>query len=94
MLALEWTAAGSGVVIALTSVVAVLIWRDGRRKDRETRQRDHEAQIGDRILESARREFSTKEELGGLKSTLAGLGALGLLIAGLAVWDKLSPDDD
>jgi hypothetical protein len=45
--------------------------------------------MGDRILDSARREFSTKEEVGGLKSSLIGLGVIGLVIAALAVWEKL-----
>ncbi len=50
--------------------------------------------MGDRILDSARREFSTKEEVGGLMSNLIGLGLIGLVAAALVVWDKLSPDDE
>jgi len=71
----------------------VLTWRENRRKDRENRQREHETEVGDRILDSARREFSTKEEVGSLKSNLIGLGVLGLIVTGLVVWDKLGGDD-
>lgn len=81
-------------MLALTSLVAVFTWRENRRRDRESRQREHETEMGDRILDSARREFSTKEEVGGLKSNLIGLGVVGLAITALVVWDKLSPDDD
>jgi hypothetical protein len=87
--AAQWVEAAATVVVALSSIVAVLTWRDQRRKDREASQRDHETQMGDRILDSARREFSTKQEVGGLKSSLIGLGVIGLVIAALAVWEKL-----
>ena len=93
MIVAEWIATGAAVLLALTSLVAVITWRENRRRDRETRQREHETEMGDRILDSARREFSTKEEVGGLKSNLLGLGVMGLLVAGLVVWDKLSSAD-
>ncbi len=90
----NWIATGAAVLLALTSLVAVITWRENRRRDRENRQREHETDMGDRILDSARREFSTKEEVGGLKSNLIGLGVVGLVVAALVVWDKLSPDDE
>lgn len=41
--------------------------------------------MAERIIESARKEFAPKEELGGLKSNLIGAGVLALLI-GLAIY--------
>jgi hypothetical protein len=82
MIIAEWLAAGAAVVLALTSLVAVITWRESRRRDRD-------AQMENRIMESARKEFTPKEEVGGLKSNLIGFGVIGGAIAALVVWNKL-----
>lgn len=96
MAAAEWVAAGAACVLALTSIVAVFTWRENRRRDREVRQRENENEneMSDRILSAARREFRAKDEVGGLKSTLIGIGVVGLIGAALVVWDKLTPGGD
>lgn len=82
MLAATWVLAGATALIALTSLIAVLTWRENRRREREDQQ-------AARILEAARKEFTAKDELGGLKSNLSALGIVGVIAAGLVVMAKL-----
>lgn len=57
----EWVAAGATCLLALTTLVAVVTWRENRARDREVRQREHENEMSDRILDAARPEFSAKD---------------------------------
>jgi len=82
MLTAAWVLAGATALLALTSLVAVVTWRENRRRERED-------QAAARILESARKEFAPKEDLGGLKENLAGLGVLGVAVLLLALVAKL-----
>ncbi|HUZ23515.1 MAG TPA: hypothetical protein VMV07_07105 [Streptosporangiaceae bacterium] len=70
-------------VLALTSLVAVITWRENRRRERDR-------QMETPILESARKEFSAKDEMGGLKSNLSGIAVIGVIIAALAILNKVN----
>ena len=82
MVVATWILAGATALLALTSLVAVVTWRENRRRERED-------QVASRILESARREFAPKEELGGLKENLTGAAVLGVIILVLALLAKI-----
>jgi hypothetical protein len=94
MLVAIWITAGATALLALTSLVAVLTWRENRRRARELEQRDRDEQQRERALEAARKEFATKEDIGGLKSNLIGVGVIGGVIAVLVVLDKLGVISD
>lgn len=78
MTAATWVLVGGTVGLFLTSLVAVITWRENRRRDRDER-------MAQRIIETARKEFAPKEELGGLKSNLIGAGVFALLV-GLVIY--------
>jgi hypothetical protein len=78
VLAATWSLVGVTAILALTSLVAVITWRENRRRERED-------QVAAKILEAARKEFSDKKEVGDLKERLSGYGVLALLI-GLVAW--------
>ena len=89
-----WITAASTAVLALTSMVAVLTWRENRR-------RQYEEQLVTRILEAGRKEFSTKDELASdkenlasFKSGLVGWGLLAAIFAVIGVWDRIFPPKD
>jgi hypothetical protein len=82
MLVATWVLAGATALLALTSLVVVITWRENRRRDREN-------YMENRILEAARKEFSARDEVGGLKSNLAGFAVLGGIAAALFVASKL-----
>jgi hypothetical protein len=90
MLTAAWVLAGATSLLALTSIVAVLTWRDSRRRAAQDQERARAEDQQQRILDAARKEFAAKEDVGGLKSNLIGIGVLGALVAALAVWEKLS----
>lgn len=84
MLIALWVTASATVLLALTSAVAVLTWRENRRRARDQEKRDRDAQQQERTLEAARKEFAGKSEIGSLKNNLSAIGvfaALGALIA-------------
>lgn len=101
MLIALWVTAGATVVLALTSVAAVLTWRENRRRAREVEQREHEARQRDgdaqqqeRTLEAARKEFgpafaakADKGDVSGLRDNLVVTAILSA-IAGYAIWDS------
>lgn len=86
MLVATWILAAGTALIALTSLVAVVTWRESRRRERDD-------QMSARIIELARKEFAPKEELGGLKSNLIGAGVFALLI-GLVIYGIRSDDGE
>ncbi len=85
-----WVLAGATCLLALTSIVAVLTWRDSRRRAAQDQERVRADDQQQRILDAARKEFAAKDDVGGLKSNLIGIGVLGAVIAALVAWDKLS----
>ncbi len=89
-----WVLAGATSLLALTSIVAVLTWRDSRRRAAQDQERARADDQQERILDAARKEFAAKDDVGGLKSNLIGIGVLGTAIAALAIWEKLSGDKD
>jgi hypothetical protein len=94
MLTAAWVLAGGTCLLALTSIVAVLTWRDSRRRAAQDQVRVRADDQQERILDAARKEFAAKDDVGGLKSNLIGIGVLGAAIAALVVWDKLSGGKD
>ena len=77
-------------LLALTSLVAVVTWRENRRRDREEQQTS-------RVLELAPKEFATKDDVRGLKDefgsfkgSLGGVGVLGGLLLVIALWDRIA----
>jgi hypothetical protein len=94
MLTAAWVLAGATCLLALTSIVAVLTWRDSRRRALQDQERARADDQQERILDAARKEFAAKDDVGGLKSNLIGIGVVGAAIAGLMVWDKLSGGKD
>jgi hypothetical protein len=94
MLTANWITAGATALLALTSLVAVLTWRENRRRGRELEQRDRDEQQRERALEAARKEFATKDDVGGLKSNLIAIGVVGGLITAIVVLDKLGVISD
>lgn len=81
MLAAAWVLAGFTGLIGVTSFIAVVTWRENRRRERE----DQQAQ---RILEAARKEFSAKGEVGDLKGNLTAIAAIGVIVGGLILASK------
>ena len=79
MLVATWILAASTAVLALTSFVAVVTWRESRRRERED-------QLAERTLDSARKEFAQKDSLDS-RITLTWL-VLGL--AALIFWTNKS----
>jgi hypothetical protein len=73
-----WVTAGATAVLALTSLVAVITWRENRRRERED-------QVAAKILEAAHKEFSGKKDVVDLKDKLSGYGVLAVLV-GLVAW--------
>lgn len=94
MLTATWVLAGATCLLALTSIVAVLTWRDSRRRAAQDQERAREDEQQARILEAARKEFAARDDVGGLKSNLIGIGVIGAAIAALAAWDKISGGKD
>jgi hypothetical protein len=78
MLTATWVLAAATTLLALTSFVAVITWRENRRREREDQQ-------GAKILEAARKEFSDKKEVVDLKDKLSGYGVL-LAVAAVLAW--------
>jgi hypothetical protein len=94
MLTATWVLAGATSLLALTSIVAVLTWRDSRRRAVEEQERTRADAQRERILDAARKEFAAKDDVGGLKSNLIGIGVIGGVIAALVAWDKMSGGKD
>jgi hypothetical protein len=94
MVTATWVLAGATSLLALTSIVAVLTWRDSRRRAAQEQERTRADDQRERILDAARKEFAAKDDVGGLKSNLIGIGVLGGLIAALVGWDKMSGGKD
>lgn len=90
MVTATWVLAGATSLLALTSIVAVLTWRDSRRRAAQEQERTRADDQRERILDAARKEFAAKDDVGGLKSNLIGIGVLGAVIAALVAWDKMS----
>ena len=80
--------------MALTSIIAVLTWRDSRRRATQEQERTRADDQRERILDAARKEFAAKDDVGGLKSNLIGIGVIGAAIAALVAWDKMSGGKD
>ena len=80
--------------MALTSIIAVLTWRDSRRRAAQEQERTRADDQRERILDAARKEFAAKDDVGGLKSNLIGIGVIGAAIAALVAWDKMSGGKD
>ncbi|MGO9295109.1 MAG: hypothetical protein ACLP52_14750 [Streptosporangiaceae bacterium] len=90
MLTATWVLAAATSVLALASLVAVVTWRENKRRERETA-------LADKILDTGRKEFgaafATKESLSQAKDTMdnrTGLAVVAVLIAAALLWDKLS----
>ncbi len=94
MLTATWVLAGATSLLALTSIVAVLTWRDSRRRAAQEQERTRADDQRERILDAARKEFAAKDDVGGLKSNLIGIGVIGGVIAALVAWDKMSGGKD
>jgi hypothetical protein len=94
MLTATWVLAGATSLLALTSIVAVLTWRDSRRRAVQEQERTRADDQRERILDAARKEFAAKDDVGGLKSNLIGIGVIGGVIAALVAWDKMSGGKD
>lgn len=90
MLTAAWVLAGATSLLALTSIAAVLTWRDSRRRAAQDQERVRADEQQQRILDAARKEFAAKDEIGGLKSNLIGIGVLGALVAVVAILEKLN----
>lgn len=71
-------------------MVAVLTWRDSRRRAAQDQERARADEQQQRILDAARKEFAAKDDVGGLKSNLIGIGVAAAVIAALVTWGKLS----
>jgi hypothetical protein len=82
MLIATWILAGGTTLLALTSLVAVVTWIDNRRREREE-------QLATRIMDTARKEFSPKDEVGGLMSNLIGVVVLAAAGLVLFLWGKI-----
>lgn len=72
--------------MALTSIVAVLTWRDSRRRAAQEQERTRADDQRERTLNAARKEFAANDDVGGLKSNLIGIGVIGAAIAALVAW--------
>jgi len=72
--------------LALTSIVAVLTWRDSRRRAAQEQERTRADDQRERTLNAARKEFAASDDVGGLKSNLIGIGVIGAAIAALVAW--------
>lgn len=70
MLTATWVLAGSTSLLALTSIVAVLTWRNSRRRAAQDQERARADDQQVRILDAARKEFAAKDDVGGLKKQL------------------------
>jgi hypothetical protein len=73
---------------ALTSIVAVLTWRDSRRRAAQEQERTRADEQRERTLNAARKEFAANDDVSGLKSNLIGIGVIGAAIAALVAWDR------
>jgi hypothetical protein len=89
-----WVLAGATSLLALTSIVAVLTWRDSRRRAAQEQEPTRTDDQRERTLDAARKEFAAKDDVGGLKSNLIGIGVLGGAFAALVAWDKMSGGKD
>lgn len=76
MLTATWVLAIATALLALSSFVGIITWREGRRREREDQQVN-------KILESARKEFVSTEAMG----KVFGIAILAGLI-GLVVWSE------
>jgi hypothetical protein len=94
MLTATWVLAGATSLLALSSIVAVLTWRDSRRRAAQEQERTRSDDQRERILDAARKEFAAKDDVGGLKSNLVGIGVIGGVIAALVAWNKISDGKD
>jgi hypothetical protein len=94
MLTATWVLAGATSLLALSSIVAVLTWRDSRRRAAQEQERTRADDQRERILDAARKEFAAKDDVGGLKSNLIGIGVVAGVIAALAAWNKISDGKD
>ena len=79
MLIATWVLAVATSMGALTGLVAVVTWRENKRRERE-------AQLSDKVLDLARKEFAGKESLDTRTFLAAALAILGVI----AMWDKLT----
>jgi hypothetical protein len=85
MLTATWVLSGATSLLAPTSIVAFLTWRDSRRRAAQDQERARSEDQQERTLEEARKEFAAKEDVGGLKSNLIGIRVIGGVVAALAV---------
>jgi hypothetical protein len=65
MLVATWILAVATALLAVSGPIALLVWLNARRADRERRQREREDESRDRILRSVRDEFVPKTWVGG-----------------------------
>ena len=65
-----------------------------RRRAAQEQERTRADDQRERILDAARKEFAAKDDVGGLKSDLIGIGVIGAAIAALVAWDKISGGKD
>ena len=72
-----WILAVATAILAVSGPVALLVWLNARRADRDRRQREREDESRDRILRSVREEFVPKTWVGGT----VVFGILGFLLA-------------
>jgi hypothetical protein len=79
MLIATWVLAVATSLGAMTGLVAVVTWRDNKRRERETQQ-------ADKWLDQARKEFAAKESVDNRTAVLV----IGAVLAGMALWDKFS----
>jgi hypothetical protein len=76
-----WVLAVATSLLALSGPVAVIVWMNARKQDRERRQREHETETEERLLAKVRSEYVSK-------SSTAGAAVLGVLaaVAAIAMW--------
>jgi hypothetical protein len=82
MLVATWILAVATAILAVSGPVALLVWLNARRSDRERRQREREDEAKDRILRSVRDEFVPKTWVGGTVAVT--------ILASLLAWSTWS----
>jgi hypothetical protein len=75
MLIAAWILAVATAVLAISGPVALAVWIGARRADAERRQREHEADAADRILQRVKGEYVPKGWVG-FGVFVAGIGTL------------------
>lgn len=83
MLVATWVLAGGTLLIGLTSLIAVLTWRENRRRERE-------AQLVKRILDEAGKEITAATKGYAQKETVDNrtfLGFIAATVLGVVAWN-------